>query len=133
MRGQLSGDGCAHRHNRSGRRGLGPHAHVAWSEEILDELRRNLLADYPDIDPDHFVSHTIGAMPSAFPDAMVTGFERWIERLDNNPKGRHVARRLAHHAPTGLCRWGERASAESTNEKLRRGLGGRPLHRLGRP
>jgi predicted nucleic acid-binding protein len=64
---------------------------VAWSEEILDELRRNVLADYPDIDPDRFVDHTIGAMRSVFPDAMVTGFEPWIERLDNDPKDRHVA------------------------------------------
>lgn len=64
---------------------------VCWSDEILDELRRNVLADHPDIDPDRFVGHTLGAMRSAFPDAMVTGFESWIEQLDNNPKDRHVA------------------------------------------
>ena len=64
---------------------------VRWSEEILDELRRNVLADYPDIAPERFVAHTIGAMRSAFPDALVLGFESWIERLDNDPKDRHVA------------------------------------------
>jgi predicted nucleic acid-binding protein len=64
---------------------------VRWSEEILDELRRNVLADYPDIAPDRFDGHTLGAMRSAFPDALVTGFEPWIEELDNDPKDRHVA------------------------------------------
>lgn len=64
---------------------------VRWSDEILDELRRNVLADCPGIDPDRFVMHTIGAMRAAFPEAQVTGFEPWIEQLDNHPKDRHVA------------------------------------------
>lgn len=64
---------------------------VRWSDEILEEVRRNVLADHPDIDPERFVGHTLGAMRSAFPDALVTDFEFLIERLDNHPKDRHVA------------------------------------------
>lgn len=64
---------------------------VRWSEKILEELRRNVLADNPGIDPDRFSSHTLGAMRSAFPEALVTGHESWVGQLDNDPKDRHVA------------------------------------------
>lgn len=64
---------------------------VAWTEEILEELRRNVIADHPGIDPDHFTSHTLGAMRAAFPEAGVTGYEHLIATLDNDPKDRHVA------------------------------------------
>jgi predicted nucleic acid-binding protein len=64
---------------------------VAWSEEILEEVRRNVVADHPDIDPDRFTSHTLGAMRSAFPEASVTGYEETTATLDNDPKDRHVA------------------------------------------
>jgi hypothetical protein len=64
---------------------------VAWSEEILEELRRNVIADHPDIDPDRFATHTLGAMRSAFPEANVTGYEHLTARLDSDPKDRHVA------------------------------------------
>lgn len=40
---------------------------VAWTEEILEEVRRNVIADHPGIDPDHFTRHTLGAMRAAFP------------------------------------------------------------------
>ena len=33
-----------------------------WSAEILDEMRRNVLADHPEIDPVHFETKLIGAM-----------------------------------------------------------------------
>lgn len=64
---------------------------VAWTEEIFEELRRNVVADHPGIDPDHFASHTLGAMRAAFPEATVTGYEHLIPTLDNEVKDRHVA------------------------------------------
>jgi len=64
---------------------------VRWSAEILDELTRNVLADHPDIEPERFVSHTIGAMSCAFPHAVVTVDPASVERMDNEPKDRHVA------------------------------------------
>ena len=64
---------------------------VAWTDEILEEVRRNVVADHPDIDPNRFASHTLGAMRTAFPDAAVTGYENLTRTLDNDPKDRHVA------------------------------------------
>lgn len=64
---------------------------VAWTDEILEEVRRNVVADHPDIDPDRFASHTLGAMRTAFPEANVTGYEHLVPTLDNDPKDRHVA------------------------------------------
>jgi predicted nucleic acid-binding protein len=65
--------------------------HVRWSDEILDEVSRNVLADNPDVDPAKFVEHTIGSMRRAFPDTVVTVDHDLIDRLDNDPKDRHVA------------------------------------------
>lgn len=64
---------------------------VRWSAEILEELTRNVLADNPDIEPDVFVSHTIGAMIRAFPEASVTIDPGLVDHMDNEPKDRHVA------------------------------------------
>jgi hypothetical protein len=64
---------------------------VRWSAEILDELTRNVVADHPDIDPERFVSHTIGAMSRAFPHAAVNVDPALVDRMDNEPKDRHVA------------------------------------------
>jgi len=64
---------------------------VRWSEEILDELVRNIVADHPDIDPDRFEQHTIAAMREHFPKALVPVDADLVARLDNHPKDRHVA------------------------------------------
>ena len=64
---------------------------VAWTEEILEELRRNVVADHPGIDAGRFVKHTLGAMRSAFPEANVVGYEHLTATFDNDLKDRHVA------------------------------------------
>ena len=64
---------------------------MRWSDEILDEVTRNVLADHPDIDKARFVEHTIGAMRRAFPEAVVAAPAELAETLDNDPKDRHVA------------------------------------------
>jgi predicted nucleic acid-binding protein len=64
---------------------------VVWSETILAEVERNVLADHPDIDPTRFRLHTIGAMRAAFPAALVE--PRPDEELDVagvDPGDRHV-------------------------------------------
>jgi hypothetical protein len=33
---------------------------VVWTDEILDEVRRDVVADHCDIDPTTFTSHTLG-------------------------------------------------------------------------
>lgn len=63
---------------------------IRWSEEILEEVRRNVIEDYPDIDPDRFLSHTLGAMRSAFPEALVTP-PRVLAPTPRQRPDRHVA------------------------------------------
>ena len=58
---------------------------VRWSEAILEELRRNVVADNPDIDPDRFSNHTLAEMHRHFPEAMVVVGQAEIGRLDNHP------------------------------------------------
>ncbi len=62
-----------------------------WSDEVLEELTRNVLEDHPGLDSARFVEHTIGSMRRAFPEATVTKYGGLVERLDNDPKDRHVA------------------------------------------
>ena len=64
---------------------------VVWSETILGELRRNVVADNPDVDPDRFSDHTLAEMRRHFPAAMVSVGPDDIDRFDNDPKDRHVA------------------------------------------
>lgn len=64
---------------------------VCWSETILEELSRNVLADNPQLDPVHFHDHTLGAMRRYFPEAMSGVAQTVIDRMDNHPRDRHVA------------------------------------------
>lgn len=64
---------------------------VRWSDEILDELARNVVAKNPDIDRARFEQHTIAAMRRHFPQALVPANLALIATLDNHPKDRHVA------------------------------------------
>lgn len=58
-----------------------------WSNDILAELRRNVIqAGIPDDRVDRRVAH----MTRSFPDAMVTGYETLIDGMTNDPKDRHV-------------------------------------------
>jgi predicted nucleic acid-binding protein len=64
---------------------------VRWSEEILNEVERNVVADYPDVDPQQFRRHTIGAMNTAFGDALteLPSTPTFFEGVDH--KDQHVA------------------------------------------
>jgi predicted nucleic acid-binding protein len=64
---------------------------IRSTEEILDEVTRNVIRNHPDLDADTFVEHTVGSMERAFPDASVPVPADLIESLDNDPKDRHVA------------------------------------------
>lgn len=67
-----------------------------WTEAIIEEMTRNVLADYPGIDPAQFDARVLGAMWQAFPAASVEGYEHLIDRMDNHPKDRHVAAAAVH-------------------------------------
>lgn len=70
---------------RAGEAGL---YHPRWSAAILDEVRRNLLAQGGLTESQ--VRRLIGAMQAHFPDAEGTGYEQHIDRMMNHPKDRHV-------------------------------------------
>jgi predicted nucleic acid-binding protein len=64
---------------------------VRWSEEILREVERNVIADYPDVDPQQFRRHTIGSMNTAFGGALteLPSTPTLFEGVDD--KDQHVA------------------------------------------
>lgn len=57
-----------------------------WSTHVLDELERNLGLR---VGPNK-AHHRIEAMRTAFPDALVQGYEDLIPTMTNDPKDRHV-------------------------------------------
>jgi predicted nucleic acid-binding protein len=60
---------------------------VLWSEDIIEELQRNLVEG--GIAPDSVV-RLIREMSAAFPDSTVTGYDSLIDGLNCDPKDRHV-------------------------------------------
>lgn len=58
-----------------------------WSDDIVEELRKNLVED--GIAPDS-VGRLIDVMAAAFPDAAVIGHRSLIDGLTCDPKDRHV-------------------------------------------
>ena len=64
---------------------------VRWSDAILTELGQAVTETYPDIALERFEVTTIAAMRTAFPDAVVSGWEAIVDEMDNDPSDRHVA------------------------------------------
>ncbi len=58
-----------------------------WSDDILDELRRNLVEDGFGVDS---VDRLLTEMRRAFPDAEIGGYRSLIDGLTCDPKDRHV-------------------------------------------
>jgi hypothetical protein len=56
---------------------------IRWSKTILEELRRNVVADNPQVVAARFSDHTLAEMRRHFPEAMVTVSQAEIDRLDN--------------------------------------------------
>lgn len=61
-----------------------------WSSQIIDEMRRNVLADHPGIDPRKFDDTTIAALHGAFPEAWADPPDDLIATMDNATGDRHV-------------------------------------------
>lgn len=57
-----------------------------WSEEVLEELQRNLVARF---DPSS-IERRIKFMREAFPDSLVEGYEQLTGQMTCEPKDRHV-------------------------------------------
>lgn len=59
-----------------------------WSEEILEELRRNLVKDRATPEQVEWLLHE---MRAGFPDANVSGYQAQIDTMRVDQKDRHVA------------------------------------------
>jgi hypothetical protein len=61
-----------------------------WTDQILDEVFRNLREDRPDLDPSK-LARTRTLMNQAIPDCLVTGYEALIDSVKiPDPDDRHV-------------------------------------------
>lgn len=71
---------------RLGEEGL---VELYWSDEILEELRRNLVAS---LRVDELrAQRLIDIMKAAFPESIVQGYQQLVSDVANDPKDRHVA------------------------------------------
>ena len=61
-----------------------------WSNQLIEEMRRNVLANHPGIDPQRFDDTTIPALHVAFPDAWADPPDALIATMDNATDDRHV-------------------------------------------
>jgi hypothetical protein len=61
---------------------------IRWSEQILEEVRRNLVATSR-VDARR-AARLVGAMRRSFPEAAVTDFETLVDRMANHADDRHV-------------------------------------------
>lgn len=62
---------------------------VHWTEEILEETRRNLVA--LGFTTEIQACHMIAAMQTFFADALVTDYWRYLSQMTNDLKDRHIA------------------------------------------
>ena len=62
---------------------------IYWSEQILEETRRNLVFKLGLTDEQ--AANRCNAMRRHFREAMVTGYEPHVAAMENDPKDRHVA------------------------------------------
>lgn len=62
---------------------------IYWSEEILEETRRNLVGKLGLTEEG--AARRCDAMRKHFREAMVTGYEPYVAAMENDPKDRHVS------------------------------------------
>ncbi len=61
-----------------------------WSDEIVGEFVRGVLRDRHAVSPER-LQRTVGLMNEVFPDARVTGYNKWIKTITlPDPDDRHV-------------------------------------------
>jgi predicted nucleic acid-binding protein len=59
-----------------------------WTEDILEEVRRNLVEN--GLTSEQGAQDRVSIMRQAFPEASVTGYHRIVDSMTNDPKDRHV-------------------------------------------
>jgi predicted nucleic acid-binding protein len=76
-----------------------------WSEEILDECFRNILADRPDLSPES-LSRTRAAMNAAIPDVVVSGYASLMAGIElPDPDDRHVVAAAIRAGAQAIVTW----------------------------
>jgi predicted nucleic acid-binding protein len=76
-----------------------------WTETILDECFRNVLANRPDLKPEA-LQRTRELMNKAVPDCLVTGHEPLIDALAlPDPKDRHVLAAAIRAGAQAIVTW----------------------------
>lgn len=91
-----------------------------WTDRIWEEVLRNLEARRG-LTAEQ-TGHLLSQVKEHFPEAFVSGYERFIERMSNDPKDRHViaaavrcnaqvivTSNLKHFPPGALSEWGVEA------------------------
>ena len=76
-----------------------------WSEDILDELQRNLVED--GISPES-ASRLLAAMHTAFPDASVQGYRALVAAMTCDEKDRHVLAAAVRASAAAIVTFNER-------------------------
>ena len=61
----------------------------AWTYEILEEMRRSIVRNRPDLSLDR-LDHLVKQMTLAFPEAMVEDYRSLVAGMTNHPGDRHV-------------------------------------------
>jgi predicted nucleic acid-binding protein len=79
-----------------------------WTDEIIDEMRRNILANRPNIEASSLDTNMIATMDRALSKARLSGFQHLIADMDNDPKDRHVAAAAAHAEAKGMLTYNVR-------------------------
>ncbi|MBU2602676.1 MAG: PIN domain-containing protein [Actinobacteria bacterium] len=62
---------------------------VLWTDEILEEMRRNIVQNHPGLVPQR-LDRTIDLMNQAFEDAIVADYHGLVDAMTNHVDDRHV-------------------------------------------
>jgi hypothetical protein len=62
---------------------------VLWTDEILEEMRRNIVQNHPELVPER-LDRTIDLMNQAFEDAAVADYQGLVDAMTNHVDDRHV-------------------------------------------
>jgi hypothetical protein len=87
-----------------------------WTAQILDEVRRVQVGKLGW--PAHLAEYWREEVTSAFPEALVSGYESLIEGCTNHPGDRHVAAAGAHIRAAGIVTFNVRHFSSSALHPL---------------
>lgn len=86
-----------------------------WSQQILDELRRNLQLRIGE----ERSAQRVNAMTAAFPEALVTGYESPIKNMTCDEKDRHVLAAADYSPAQTLVTFNTKDFPETSTQPLR--------------